>query len=80
VEAESHLLILPHSCANTVRAPTLILAGYEDPFCGIDLFTETARLIPNSRRRLFGGRGHLTVSADPELADEVEHFLASPDA
>lgn len=68
------------SCANPVRAPTLILAGYEDRFYGVDLFTETARLIPNSRLRLFDGRGHLTVSADPELAVEVEHFLASTDA
>jgi hypothetical protein len=42
------------------------------------LFAETERLIPNSRLRLFDGRGHVTVTAHPQFAETIRQFLAGP--
>jgi pimeloyl-ACP methyl ester carboxylesterase len=67
------------NCRNVIRAPTLILAGSEDRFYSPELFTETARLIPDSRLRMLEGRGHITATMDPEWGHEIERFLAHAD-
>jgi pimeloyl-ACP methyl ester carboxylesterase len=64
------------ACQSPIRAPTLILAGGADRFYSPELFAETARLIPDSRFRVFEGRGHITVTTHPEWAGEIERFLA----
>jgi pimeloyl-ACP methyl ester carboxylesterase len=64
------------SCKRPIRAPTLILAGSEDRFYSPKLFAETARLIPNSRLRVFDGRGHISAAMHPEWSGEIERFLA----
>jgi pimeloyl-ACP methyl ester carboxylesterase len=64
------------TCRSPIRAPTLILAGSEDRFYSPELFTETARLIPGSRLRVFEGRGHVTVARHPEWTREIERFVA----
>jgi pimeloyl-ACP methyl ester carboxylesterase len=64
---------------SAIRAPTLILAGGADRFYSPELFAETARLIPDSRLRVFEGRGHITVTTHPEWAGEIERFLAPAD-
>jgi pimeloyl-ACP methyl ester carboxylesterase len=63
------------TCRSPIRASTLILAGGADRFYGPELFAETARLIPDSRLRVFERRGHITVTMHPEWAREIEHFL-----
>ena len=63
-------------CHDPIRAPTLIVAGSEDRFYSPELFVETARLIPGSQLRVFDGRGHITVTMHPELAQTVTRFLA----
>jgi pimeloyl-ACP methyl ester carboxylesterase len=60
-----------------IRAPTLILNGRDDRFYAPELFEETQRLIPGSRLRVFDGRGHVTVSKEPEFAAEVTRFLGA---
>ena len=64
------------ACRSPIRAPTLILVGSGDRWYSRELFAETARLIPDSRLRMFEGRGHITVYRHPEWAGEVERFLA----
>ena len=53
-----------------------ILAGNEDRWYSPELFTETARLFPGSRLRVFEGRGHVTVARHPEWPGEIERFIA----
>ena len=67
------------TCPSPIRAPTLILAGSEDRFYTPELFAETARLIPDSRLRVFEGRGHVTVARHPEWTREIERFIAEGD-
>ncbi|MDA0166488.1 alpha/beta hydrolase [Solirubrobacter ginsenosidimutans] len=67
-------------CQSPIRASTLILAGGADRFYSPELFAETARLIPDSRLRVFEGRGHITVTTHPEWAGEIERFLVPGDA
>ena len=63
------------ACRSPIRAPTLILAGGEDRWYSPELFAETARLIPDSRLRVFEGRGHVTVTRHPEWSIEIERFI-----
>ena len=63
------------ACRSPIRAPTLILAGGEDRWYSPELFAETARLIPDSRLRVFEGRGHVTVTRHPEWSSEIERFI-----
>ena len=65
------------ACPAPIRAPTLILAGSEDPWYSRELFAETAALIPGSRLRVFEGRGHTSVYKHPEWAGEFERFLSA---
>ncbi|HEY4277163.1 MAG TPA: alpha/beta fold hydrolase [Conexibacter sp.] len=74
IEAEDRFDLA--ACRRPIEAPTLIVAGARDQFYGPALFNETARLIPNSRLRLFEGRGHITVANHPEFAREIREFLA----
>lgn len=60
-----------------IQAPTLVLAGRDDRFYTPALFEETARLIPNSRLRLFDHRGHVTVMRDPGFRQELAAFLTA---
>jgi pimeloyl-ACP methyl ester carboxylesterase len=64
------------ACRDPIRAPALILAGSEDHWYGRELFAETARLIPDSRLRVFEGRGHVTAARHPDWNAEIERFIA----
>jgi pimeloyl-ACP methyl ester carboxylesterase len=63
-------------CEQPIGAPTLIVAGGKDRFYTRELFEETARLIPDSRLRVFDARGHITVASDKHAIEEIEGFLA----
>jgi pimeloyl-ACP methyl ester carboxylesterase len=65
------------TCAEPIRAPTLIVGGAEDRFYSPELFAETAALIPGARLEVFDGRGHVTVTADKRFVPTVEAFLAA---
>jgi pimeloyl-ACP methyl ester carboxylesterase len=56
-----------------ILAPTLVVAGSEDPFYTPELFRETAAGIPNARLILYEGRGHGPAGA--QFARDVMGFL-----
>jgi pimeloyl-ACP methyl ester carboxylesterase len=56
-----------------IRAPTLVIAGMEDPFYSPDLFCETAAGIPNARLMLFEKMRHPAVGR--AFNREVLRFL-----
>jgi pimeloyl-ACP methyl ester carboxylesterase len=61
----------------SIAAPTLILHGTEDGVVDPRNAALLAERIPDSRVRLFEGRGHLLFWEDPDgFADAVEEFLA----
>ncbi len=64
------------ACGTTITAPTLILAGRQDRFYPLELFEETARLIPGSELRMFERRGHVTVTNDDGYRAALAGFLA----
>jgi pimeloyl-ACP methyl ester carboxylesterase len=64
-------------CRTPIGAPTLILAGRDDRFYAPELFEETARLIPESRLELIGGRGHITLAKDRRFQAALREFLRS---
>lgn len=72
IEAEDEFDLA--ACRSPIRAPTVILAGSEDRWYTPELFAETARLIPDSRLRMFEGRGHVTIGRDPGFKQELEQF------
>jgi len=64
---------------HTLKQPTLILAGGDDPLVPAFSAKVLARLIPNSRLTLVDD-GHLFIVTDPEgTARAVEDFLSRDD-
>lgn len=64
-------------CTDTIRAPTLIVAGGRDRFYSRALFDQTKQLIPASRLYLHPRRGHTTVTFDPKALATIRGFLTS---
>lgn len=56
-----------------ITAPTLVIAGAEDPFYTPDLFRETAEGIPHARLILYEGMGH--AASGKRLQQAVLDFL-----
>jgi len=56
-----------------ITAPTLVIAGDQDPFYTETLFRETADGIPNARLILYAGKGH--PAAGKQFGRDVLHFL-----
>ncbi|MFZ6026829.1 MAG: alpha/beta fold hydrolase [Chloroflexota bacterium] len=71
IEAEDQFDFLPHLAE--IMAPTLVIAGKEDPFYSEALFRETAAGIPNARLVLYEKMGHPAVGKPFER--EVLAFL-----
>lgn len=63
-------------CQTPIQAPTLIIGGVKDRFYSPALFTETARLIPNSQLHLSNRRGHITVARDSAALTALASFLS----
>jgi poly(3-hydroxyalkanoate) depolymerase len=64
----------------TLRPPTLIVAGDDDPIIPVANAAIMHRLIPHSRLHVYQG-GHLELVTDPgRLAPVVEAFLGAGDA
>jgi pimeloyl-ACP methyl ester carboxylesterase len=56
-----------------ITAPTLVVAGDQDPFYPVDLFRETADGIPNARLILYKGMGH--PASGKQFRRDVLRFL-----
>jgi pimeloyl-ACP methyl ester carboxylesterase len=56
-----------------ITAPTLVVAGDEDPFYSVTLFRETAEGIPNARLILYKGMGH--PASGKQFRQDVLRFL-----
>jgi pimeloyl-ACP methyl ester carboxylesterase len=57
-----------------ITAPTLVVAGSDDPFYTEALFRETAAGIPNARLVLYAGKGH--VPTGKQFEQDVRAFLS----
>ena len=67
-------------CLRTLRQPTLILAGDDDPLVPLINARILRTLIPNARVHVYSG-GHVELVADPQrLVPTIEDFLSSDDA
>lgn len=62
-----------HHQLATITAPTLVVAGDQDPFYTAELYRETAAGIPNARLILYPGMGH-PVSGK-QFGDDLLAFL-----
>jgi pimeloyl-ACP methyl ester carboxylesterase len=58
-----------------IRAPTLVIAGAQDPFYTETLLRETAEGIPNARLILYPGKGHAPTGK--QFGQDVLTFLNS---
>lgn len=56
-----------------IQAPTLVIAGDQDPFYSETLFRETAQGIPSARLILYPGKGH--APAGKRFSQDVLAFL-----
>jgi pimeloyl-ACP methyl ester carboxylesterase len=64
---------------HTLRAPTLVLAGDDDPLVPIANSHILARLIPDCRRYVVPGGGHLFMIDQPEdVVGVIDAFLTEP--
>jgi pimeloyl-ACP methyl ester carboxylesterase len=63
------------ACEHAIQARTLIIGGGKDRFYGIDLFRETAALIPHSQLQMFPRRGHISVISDRRAQATIAGFL-----
>ena len=62
----------------TLRQPTLVMAGDDDPIIPLVNARVLARLIPNARLHVYHG-GHVELVLRPDLlAPPVSQFLAEP--
>lgn len=66
------------ACAGVIQATTLIVGAGRDRFYSIDLFRETAALIPRSQLRVFPRRGHVSVTSDRRAQATIAGFLLAP--
>lgn len=60
----------------SIRRPTLVIGGENDPFYGSDNIRETARLIPNAELCLLKNGGHAVVKTQTKAFEEaILNFL-----
>ena len=59
----------------TIGCPTLVIGGEEDRVIDASVQREMARLIPNSRLKIYPGYGHGNSFVNPDYPREVERFL-----
>jgi pimeloyl-ACP methyl ester carboxylesterase len=71
VEAESHHNFIDR--LGQITAPTLVVAGDQDPFYTEQLFRDTAAGIPNARLILYKGMGH--PASGKQFGQDVLAFL-----
>lgn len=60
----------------TITVPVLLVCGDRDNFVSVELYEETARLIPDATLTVYHGKGHLGTFSDPRLAPDILGFAA----
>ena len=61
---------------SSIRTPTLILGGTDDPISTPELMTRTARCLPHCKLVMYTNCGHnIDTDLTEELAEEAERFL-----
>ncbi|MEV0589505.1 alpha/beta hydrolase [Nonomuraea sp. NPDC050310] len=58
-----------------ITAPTLVVGGERDLAYSVELFRETAELLPDARLIVYPGTGHLGTFRHPRFAADVAGFL-----
>jgi len=59
----------------TVGVPTLLVGGGHDRFYDLELFEQTARMIPGCLLQMYPERGHISVLSDPRAIARIRSFL-----
>lgn len=60
----------------SIKAPTLVIHGDQDPFMSVEGGRETAQLIPNSNLLIIKGMGHdLPKGVWPEITDAISDHI-----
>ena len=57
-----------------ITVPVLVVCGDSDQFASLDLYKETASLIPGATLTVYEGKGHLGTISDERLAPDVLDF------
>lgn len=57
-----------------ISVPVLVVCGDSDQFASLELYEETASLIPDSTLIVYEGKGHLGTISDERLAADVLDF------
>ena len=61
---------------SSIRTPTLILGGTDDPISTPELMTRTARCLPHCKLVMYSNCGHnIDTDLTEELAEEADRFL-----
>ena len=66
---------------SSIRTPTLILGGTDDPISTPDLMTRTARCLPHCKLVMYSNCGHnIDTDLTEELTEEADRFLKQAEA
>ena len=61
---------------SSIRTPTLILGGMDDPISTPELMTRTARCLPHCKLIIYSNCGHnIDTDLTEELTEEADRFL-----
>jgi pimeloyl-ACP methyl ester carboxylesterase len=70
---------IPREKVESIRCPTLIVAGDQDNYTKLAHFVEIYHLLPHGQLAIVPGCGHTVFKCNPNLMlDLVEHFLQEP--
>ena len=65
----------------SIRTPTLILGGTDDPISTPELMTRTARCLPHCKLVMYSNCGHnIDTDLTEELTGEADRFLKQAEA
>jgi len=60
-----------------IKMPTLVIGGYKDYYCPVELLRETADGIPNAKLVLYEGKGHMAAMGKKFDEDVLAFFNES---
>ena len=60
----------------TIKTPTLLIGGTEDPISKMELMMRTAECLPHCKLVIYSNCGHnIDTDIIEEVCDETDHFL-----
>lgn len=70
-----------HELLKSIKAPTLVIHGADDPLVNVEAGKDTAASIPGARLKIIAGMGHdFTSKLVPIYLREIADFVAEADA